>query len=315
LTAAVQSVAQVGTVFDWLRAAILALIALALLAVPARLLAGMVATARAESTQQRWSLFGRNQAKAEYDQAPDVRAPAPWVVPAVGILAATALVTLASPVATELAYARMSLAVLCALLVVCAVAVFVPRLVAQRIFGASVRTAFTPYTLLIVAAASAVSRVLELQPSLLFGVVITVGVTTTVAAVRGKIAVITVAALAALAAIGWLLVGILPPPNTVMTAFTAELVNAVVLIAIGSAAILMLPLGTLPGRAIFGWSRGIWLAVAVAIDTMLFAILVPIGRLNTSGTGTVVFAVCTIGFAAISISVWLWQRYIAPSLR
>jgi hypothetical protein len=315
LTAAVHPVAQLGTVFDWIRAGILALIALALLAIPARMLAGTVATARADSNTRSWTLFGRNQAKDEFEEAPDVHAPAQWVVPAAGLLAATALVTLSSPVENQVAYLRMSLAVLAALLVVGVLAVAVPRMVARRFANVSTATAFVPYTLLLVAAASAISRLLELQPALLFGVVAMVTVTTGSAAARGKIAAITVGSLTGLAAIGWLAVGVLPEPNTAVAAFTAEFVNAIVLVAIGSAAVLMLPLGTLPGRMILRWSWGVWLAAAVAVDTVLFAILVPIGRLNTSGTGTILFAVCTIGFAAISVSVWLWQRYIAPALR
>jgi hypothetical protein len=301
--------------FDWIRAGILALIALALLAIPARMLAGTVATARAGSNTRGWTLFGRNQAKDEFEEAPDVHAPAQWVVPATGLLAATALVTLSSPVENQVAYLRMSLAVLAALLVVGVLAVAVPRMAARRFASVNTATAFVPYTLLLVAAASAISRLLELQPALLFGVVAMVTVTSGSAAARGKIAAITVGSLTGLATIGWLAVGVLPEPNTAVAAFTAEFVNAVVLVAIGSAAVLMLPLGTLPGRMILRWSWGIWLAVAIAVDTVLFAILVPIGRLNTSGTGTILFAVCTIGFAAISISVWLWQRYIAPALR
>lgn len=315
LTAAVQPVAQLGTLFDWMRAGILALVALALLAIPARMLAGTVATARAGSHTSGWRLFGRNHAKAEFDEAPDVHAPAPWIVPAAGLLAATALVTLSSPVDDQIAYLRMSVAVLAALAIVGAIAIVAPRLAARRLAGVGVATAFAPYTLLLVAAASVVSRALELQPALMYGVIAMVTVTTGTAAARGKIAAITVGSLAALAAVGWLVIGILPAPNTVVTAFTAELVNAVVLVAIGSAAVLMLPLASLPGRVILRWSWGIWLAAAVAVDTVLFAILVPIGRLSTSGTGTVLFAVCTIGFAAISVSVWLWQRYIAPALR
>lgn len=315
LTAAVHPVAQLGTLFDWIRAGILAIIALALLAIPARMLAGTVATARAGSHAPGWTLFGRNRAKHEFEEAPELRAPAQWVVPAAGLLAATALVTLSSPVENQLAYLRMSLAVLGALLVVGVLAVAVPRVAARRFANVSAVTAFVPYTLLLVAAASVISRLLELQPALLFGVVAMVTVTAGSAASRGKIAAITVGSLTGVAAIGWLAVGVLPAPNTAVAAFTAEFVNAVVLVAIGSAAILMLPLGTLPGRMILRWSWGIWLAVAVAVDTVLFAILVPIGRLNTSGTGTILFAVCTIGFAAISVSVWLWQRYIAPALR
>jgi len=315
LTAAVQPVAQLGELGDWVRAGIFALIALALLAVPARLLAGTLATARADSGARAWKLFGRNHAAAEFDEAPDVHAAAPWIVPAAGLLATTAIVALASPVSSQFAYLRMSLAVLAALLIVAVVSIAAPIAAARRFPGVTTATAFAPYMLLLVAAASVISRILQLQPTLLFGVIIVVTVTSGARAARGKIAAIHIGALTVLAAVGWLVIGVLPSPSTALAAFTAEFVNAVVLIAIGSAAVLMLPLGSLPGRAILQWSRGVWLGVAVAVDTVLFAILVPIGRLNSSGAGTILFAVFTIGFAAVSVSVWLWQKYIAPALR
>jgi hypothetical protein len=58
-----------------------------------------------------------------------------------------------------------------------------------------------------------------------------------------------------------------------------------------------------------------WLGITVAVDTVLFAILVPTQRLHAHGAGAVTFAVCILGFATVSVSVWLWQRYVAPTLR
>jgi hypothetical protein len=308
----VHPVGSVDVLGNWLSAAVLALLALVLLAIPARMLAGSIPSVGAHGS--RWSIFGRNRARSEYDQAPAVRARSSWAVSAAGLIAATALVTFSEPVDSQSAYPRVAVAVLAALIVVGVVALAVPLGVARRMRGLAVTMSFAPYTLLIVAAASGISRVLQLQPALLYGVVIVATVTTGTVLARASVALLQVGALAVLAGAGWLTIGLLPPSDTTAGAFLAEFVNATVLIAIGSAAVLLLPLGTLPGRAIVRWSRGGWLAFAVAVDTVLFAILVPAQNASSGGPGAIIFAVCTIAFAAISASVWLWQRYIAPAL-
>ncbi len=318
-TAAVRSVSGLDTLSTWLPAALLALIALALLVIPARLLAGAVAGARADAGRAAaiypLRLFGRNRGRYEYDQAPALRTPPPWVTTAAAAFYATALITFAGPIATADAYFRVVPAVFLALGVVGAVAIGVPLLAARRAAGTTATAAFAPYSLMLVAAASAFSRVLQLQPTLLYGVIVVVTVVTGSAVVRGKLAALQLGSLAVLAALGWLVLDLLPGADTVTTAFVSEFVNATVLLAVGSAAVLVLPLGSLPGRAILRWSRGIWLLIAIAIETLLFAILVPIQDLATHRTGTLALAIGTLVFAAISISAWLWQRYIAPALR
>jgi len=318
-TAAVRSVSGLDSLSTWLPAALLALIALVLLVIPARLLAGAVAGARADAGRAAainpLLLFGRNRGRYEYDQAPALRTPPPWVTTAAAAFCATALITFAGPIATADAYFRVVPAVFLALGVVGAVAVGVPLLAARRAAGATATAAFAPYTLVLVAAASAVSRVLQLQPTLLYGVIVVVTVVTGSTAVRGKLAAMQLGSLAVLAAFGWLTLDLLPTVDSALAAFASEFVNATVLVAIGSAGVLLLPLGSLPGRAILRWSRGTWLLIAIAVETLLFAILVPIQDLATRQTGTLAFAIGTLAFAAISISAWLWQRYIAPALR
>ncbi|MEO8907916.1 MAG: hypothetical protein ABI310_07525, partial [Microbacteriaceae bacterium] len=326
-TAAVGSASALGTLSTWFPAVLLAVIALALLMIPARMLAGTLAGARvgvsagvgagagAVAPIRSARLFGRNRSRNEYDQAPVLHPPAPWLSTAAGALVATVLITFAGPIATADAYFRVVPAVLLALAVVGAVAVAVPLLAARRCAGVKAAAAFAPYTLVLVAAASAVSRVLELQPTLLYGVIVVVTVAGGSAAVRGWLAALQIGSLAVLAALGWLVLDQLPMVDSTLTAFASEFVNAVVLVAIGSAGVLLLPLGSLPGRAILRWSKGLWLLIALAVETVLFAIVVPIEHLASHEAGTLAFAIGALTFAAISVSAWLWQRFIAPALR
>jgi hypothetical protein len=314
-TSAIHSVSDVGALTNWLRAALLAIIAMVLLAIPARMLAGTVAVARAGTPGRGLRLFGRNRASAEYDEAPDLARPAPWLLTGCGLIVAAVLVALSGPVESQSAYFRLIPAIVLALGLVGTVAVGVPLLTCRRHPDVTTRFGFAPYALALVAGATVVSRLLELQPALLYGVIVTVSVTGGSAIARGKVAAVQVGALAALASVGWIAVGLLPVATTTVTAFVSEFANAVVLLAIGSAGVLLLPLGSLPGRAILQWSRGMWLGITVAVDTVLFAILVPTQRLHAHGAGAVTFAVCILGFATVSVSVWLWQRYVAPTLR
>lgn len=316
-TAAVRSVSEIDTLTMWLPAALLALIALALLVIPARLLAVAVAGVRADAGRtasiRSLRLFGRNRSRNEYDRVPELRTPTPWVTVAAAAFIATALITFAGPITTAGAYFRVVSAVFLSLGIVGSVAAGVPLLASRRVAGASTTAAFAPYTLVLVAAASATSRVLQLQPTLLYGVIVAVTVVGGSTAVRGKLAALQIGSLAALAALGWLLLDLLPTADTALTAFVSEFVNATVLVAIGSAGILLVPLGSLPGRALLRWSKGIWLLIAIAVDTLLFAILVPIQDLASHEAGALAITIGLLSFAAISVSAWLWQRYIAPA--
>ncbi|WP_431247818.1 hypothetical protein [Leifsonia xyli] len=93
-----------------------------------------------------------------------------------------------------------------------------------------------------------------------------------------------------------------------------ELVNALALTGIGSAAVMLLPLGGLAGRAIVQWSRWLWGGLSLVVYTVLFALLLPIASLVERGVGLIVIIGLAVGFAAASVAVWLWERFVAPAL-
>jgi len=125
---------------------------------------------------------------------------------------------------------------------------------------------------------------------------------------------VQVSAVAALGVVAWLAVGLLPTPSTPLAAFVAAFVNVLALTGIGSAAVMLLPIGGLAGRAIARWSRWLWGGLSLVVYTVLFALLLPVASLVERGVGVIVIVGVAVGFAAASVAFWLWERYVAPAL-
>lgn len=307
----------------WLRSILLAAAALLLLALPARLLAVAVAAARADRAPgTRPRLFGRNRTRAELaDDAPDAGEVSPRIetvrhrlVVGSAFVVAAALITMSSPVASPAAYLRVLVAVILALAVVNLAWLAVPRLASVHLTGHRIGVRFRPPTLLLVAATAIASRVFELEPALLFGILLGIAVTDRVGTIgRGRLAAAQVAALAGVGVVAWLVVGLLPDPNNPFSAFATEFTNSTSLLAVGSSAIALLPVGGFTGRAIFLWSRRVWGALSLAVYTLLFALLLPVETLWRTGAGTVLLAVGAAGFAGLSVAAWLWERFVEPA--
>ncbi|GAB3580769.1 hypothetical protein GCM10027406_20830 [Leifsonia lichenia] len=348
-TSATAPVVSVEAFPGWLRSLLLAAAALLLLALPARLLAVTVARERdGREKRSRASIFGRNRSRAELRDA-DAQfggaggvgasgvgasgvgatgvgaagvvasgdrgaAPrSPWLIPT-AFVAAAAVVTLSSPVDDAGAYLRVILALAVALGAVNAVWVAVARWVSPHFGGGLVTLTFRPWMLVVVGVAAVASRLLGLQPALLFGLILGVAFSGAAGRVaRGRVAAVQVAGVALLGVIAWLTVGALPQPTGVVSAFVRELANGVSLLGLGSAAIALLPIGGLAGRAIFQWSRGVWLGLGLVVYTLLFALLLPVASLVETGQGTLVVAIAVFAFAALSVCVWLWEKYVEPA--
>lgn len=320
----------------WLRSLLLAVAALLLLALPARLLAVTVARERdGRPSRTRASIFGRNRSRAELrdadgggasgagasgasvasaDTASGAAVPrSPWLIPT-AFVATAALVTLSSPVEDAGAYLRVILAIAVALAAVNAVWVAVARWTSPHFGGGRATMIFRPSMLIVVGVAAVASRLLGFQPALLFGLILGVAFAGAAGRVaRGRVAAVQLASVAVLGVLAWLTVGLLPEPSGVVSAFFRELANGVSLLGLGSAAIALLPIGGLAGRQVFQWSRGIWFGLALVVYTLLFALLLPVASLVETGRSTLVIAIAAFAFAALSVCVWLWEKYVEPS--
>jgi hypothetical protein len=299
---------------DWTLAFAIGLAMVALLAVPARLLAGTLRGLRAQPLTRQavgGRFTGRNRSRhEEYDTAPAL----PWssrVTGALALVAAATITVLSAPVADEPAYLRLLVAVILGILVVNAVAVLIPRLVARVVFDVPVGIRLRPIFLLVSVGATVLSRSLELDPALVFGLVF--GVLRTAPASRraeGGVAGLQVGSLLVIGATALLLSGALPGGTDAPAAFVGVIVNTVALGALGSAAILLIPIADLPGRRILRWRPPVWVALAVTGFTLIGGVLSPALDGLGGGAGIILIALASLLFAAICVVVWVWVRFV-----
>ncbi|TFC25424.1 hypothetical protein E3O25_12420 [Cryobacterium sp. TMT1-3] len=325
-----------GSPFPWLQAGLLAVGALLLIAVPLRLLAGTISRTRGGRPLRGIpSLAGRNRIREEFDVAPTVRLNR-WLRGGAALLAAATFVMLSGPVVDQPAYLRLLVAVVIGLVLVNAVAILVPLWWCSRVLRLHGTVTFLPRYLLLIAAAAIASRVFDVHPALLFGLLGSVTMTATAdaggqagaqlqpqqprsqqptTAQRGQLAAVRVGALTSLAVLAWSLGSLLPGASTFATSLAAETGNTIVLAAIGSAVLILVPVGHTSGRRILAWSPLVWTGLTVVGYGILFAALAPmVEQWQSEGTGMALW-IAAATFAALCASAWAWQRFVAPSQR
>ncbi|WP_166984257.1 Ig-like domain-containing protein [Paramicrobacterium fandaimingii] len=300
-------------VAGWARALLLAVLTIALILIPARMLAGTLARRRVAASGVVFT--GRNRSESEFERAPMLAVPGRIAMIVLGIAATGALTIFANPVDGRPAYLRLLLAAIVAAAIINAAAAWLPRILSHVWQCGFTEVRFNPRWLLVVAAAVLASRVFDLHPALLFALVTTVRVPTVLnSAVLARLALSRISGVFVVGVIAWLLASFVPQGGGFFTQLVIETANITALVGIGSAAIMMVPLGRLSGRAIFAWSRPLWLAAVLAILTALFVMLGPSIE-NWRATGNVLAALALVlAFAALGISVWLWKRYVQPML-
>jgi hypothetical protein len=301
--------------FSWLQAALLALGFLILLAIPARLLSGTISRARAGRAL--WSgtpISGRNHPRDDFERAPTVLVNR-WFLVGAALIAAATLVMLSGPIGSRPAYLRLLAAVTIALLLVNAVGTLVPLWWSRGVRGLRASVTFLPRYLLLVGVMALASRLFQVHPALLFGLLGSVTIATDARPERrGQLAAVRAGSLILLAVVGWMALGVLPQAAGFAGAFGAEIANSVVLAAIGSAAMVLVPLGSTSGRSILAWSPPVWAGLTVLAFTIMFAVLSPAMTLwRGAGTATLLWVSAAV-FAALSTGAWAWQRFVSPAI-
>ncbi|MCS5719006.1 hypothetical protein N1027_12760 [Herbiconiux sp. CPCC 205763] len=348
-TASLQPALGTGVGAIWWIALAVAGLALLLVALPARLLAGTMETVAARDGAEPGrtpagrrmlaALLGRNRSRHEYDRAPELRV-SPMVTAGATVLAAAAIVTLSGPVENQPAYLRLFLAVVAALGLVNLFATVLPARVASLAFDISSTVRLRPALLLVAAGLALVSRLADLEPSLVFGLVAGLAVADTASAdpargadparragsgrshahavtdpaARAKLATVQVLALGILGSVAWLASGALgdqTASSDILLAAYAEFLHVVVLASFGATSMLLLPIGRSAGRRLLSWSPATWLVLAVASFTTLAMLFVPALAAAAADGRIVVLLVAAVAFAAISVSAWAWTRFVA----
>ena len=270
-------------------------------------------------------LAGRNRVREEFEVAPTLRLNR-WVSGGAALLAAATFVMLSGPIADQPAYLRLLVAVIIGLALVNAVATFIPLWWSSRVLRLRGTVTFLPRYLLLIASAAIASRVFDVHPALLFGLLGSVAVSATSDAAgqagaqptnaqRGQLAAVRVGALTVLAVLAWSLASLLPGASTFVTSLAAETGNTIVLAAVGSAVMILVPVGHTSGHRILAWSPPVWTGLTIVAYGILFSALAPlVEQLQSEGTGTALW-ITAATFAAVCASAWTWQRFVEPLRR
>jgi len=274
--------------------------------------------ARARGGRPLWpgvALTGRTRAREEFETAPVLRLNR-RLVGAAALIAAATLVMLSGPVLDRPAYVRLLVAAVIGLVVVNAVGILVPLWWSSRVLRTPAAVTFLPRYLLLVGAAALASRLFGIHPALLFALLgsVALGAGQTVTR-RGQLAAVRAGSLIVLAMVGWLTLGALPASrHGFLGTLGNEIANIVVLASVGSAVLVLMPLGNTSGRSILAWSPPIWAGLTMIAFTVMFGVLSPVVA-AWQGAGTVTLLWVAIGvFAAVSVGAWAWQRFVLPAL-
>lgn len=292
----------------WPLAAVLALGWLLLIAVPLRMVA---TTLRGRLALHGPHLTGRNRLSSERRQVEEALPTVsthPAFVAGGMLLGAALLAVLASGIQGEVRYIRLTVAVAVGLAVLNTGAALTVRWAGRgRGFGGDIR--LVPLFLAVGAVTAIASRVAGVQPPLVMGIVVGATFAMGIAArERGIVQLAQVAAIALLATVAWVLWGAIGGATGTADGFwtsgISEILAATCLAGFGSALLLLLPVLSLPGRAIFEWSPPIWAGATLTVAALAAAMF--IGERFPLAAVTVGAAVV----AVLCVSIWAWSRYV-----
>ena len=192
--------------------------------------------------------------------------------------------------------ARIALTVLASFLVAIAICWLVVGVVMRRAFPATLpRIEFRPLTLIIVAAAVIVSRLVGFEPGIVFGLVAGIGFGAVLATSHRAIAeLVGVGYLLVVATAAWIaysaIVGSLGPHPAWPVQFGVETLSAITITGAAALPIALLPLRGLTGHAIWSWNRWVWAASYLVASAAFLLVLLPLPQ----------------SWSHVSLALWAW---------
>ena len=302
----------------WFGASFIALIFIVLIALPLRLLAGAL---RGRVRTPSLRVTGRNRSR---------RPPRSTTATPVGFLgalavplaAAAVLIMLAVGVDDQLRYLRLTVAVVLGLGLLNLASNVVAHRIASHLGshlgspdgshlrGLNRRVRFVPLLLLATLLAATLSRATGIHPPLIAGVMVGIGFTGIVSArARAIGSLVEIGTVTVLATLAWILHGLFAAAEGFWALLAGEILTTVAFAGLGSVVILVLPIATLPGRAVFEWSKPVWLATITTVAALNFVVILGGNRAPFPIVGWVLAAGA---FAVLSVAVWGWLRFVEP---
>ncbi len=294
----------------WYTAPLLALLFVVLVAMPLRLLAGAFG---GRVRMPHPSVTGRNRDRRDIlalrGTLADRSVLRPWIVSALALVACAVLAVFAGGVEGEVRYVRLFLAVTAGLAILSIVGSVVATRSAATSLGVVRRLTFLPVMLLAAALTAIASRLTDLDPPFVAGVLIGAGFASGVPVrARALVNLAQVGTLTTLGAVGWMLHGALGDATGFWPSVVSETLATLCLAGLGSALIMMIPIASLPGRAILQWSVPAWTgSMFVVASVTAMAVL---GSADPAVLMPLV-AAATV-FACLSVATWAFLRFVEP---
>ena len=286
-------------------ASLLALMFIVLVALPLRVLSVSVSGRFSRPSVR---LTGRNRQRWE---RADVTQPTnPYLAGAVLLAAVAALIVFSGGITDEVRYLRLAAAVVTGLGILNVVGVAIATRAGARRCGVSGRLHFLPLLMLAAVCTALISRWTALEPPVVTGVLIGLTFGREISArSRAIVSLTEIGAITAIATLAWLGHGLLGSVDGFWGMFAEETLATLALAGFGSVVVLAIPIATLPGRAIFEWSRMVWV-LTVAVVAVLGSMIV-LGGATFPVLGALLLAA---GFALMSVAVWAWFRFVEPAV-
>lgn len=206
---------------------------------------------------------------------------------------------------------RLYLAVLASVIIMNAASALLSWSVVYGRYRITTRIRAMPGFLFLAAASIAVSRVFDLQPGILFGLLVTVVVLGTLnRAQEGIVAAVAGAGFLALGLLSWFAYAAIDPgAEGFFTQLLREILTTLTIGGIGSTLVAMLPMRFLTGHDVFVWSKGVWAALTMASVVAFVLVVAPLPESWIEASRqTLVWSVAFGAFGIISIAIWAWFR-------
>jgi hypothetical protein len=214
-------------------------------------------------------------------------------------------------VAPDLKSLRLMLALVAAQVLHDLVLVLVSGRLAKGRLHMAVTPVLRPGGILFVVGGVIVTRLLGLEPGVLFGAWLVLMAMGSTMGQRGKLSLIRASALVTFGLLAWLGYSLLTASaDSFWSLLGVESLSAVMVGALSELVIAMLPLTFLEGHEIWEWSKKAWVATYLIVAA-LFAIVVlpqPEAWIDLS-TPALVLGIVFGSFGVICIGVWAWFRF------
>lgn len=307
------TLAQTFASWAWLWALLLGAVFALLVIAPMRLAASALGGRLAVRARR---VTGRNRVRATHDESPLL----PPVAAAIAALVGGAvLIAVAFGVDDQLRYLRLVTAIAIGLAVLNALASVLPTILVGRRLGLRLRLEVSPRMILLAALACIATRALDLDPPLVLGLLVMAGLVDDDGAtldstgdVRrgGIVAVVQLGSLALVSFGAWVAHGLVSTtPSSFGSEITREALATTALAGLGSLIVLLVPIGGLPGRAVWSWSKSTLLGLGV-----VGAALAAVVYAGSPGEAFPILplVVSAVVFAVIALSAWVWVRFVEP---